>query len=208
MISIKALLFDFDGVLADTEPFHWKAWLEVLEPYSPELDWATYERICIGISDVEMRSTFSQLCGKRITMDEIRDLYPQKRKIFQELTLSSALIDGALVAMLGKLRGVDMAVVTSSNQAEVEPILWQAGLLGILKATVYGNDVQRYKPFPDPYLLAMQRLQVEPSESVVFEDSATGIRSGKEAGCRVVEVKNPQELPMLVRATMDGRFDF
>ena len=208
MIRIKALLFDFDGVLADTEPFHWKAWLEVLAPYSPDLDWPTYERVCIGICDAEMRNIFSKLCRKHITPDDIRDLYAKKRQIFQDLTKDSGLVDSELVGMLAGLKGLDLAVVTSSNQAEVEPILQKSGLHSVLTTTVYGNDVQRYKPFPDPYLLAMHRLQVEPSESVVYEDSATGIRSGKDAGCRVVEVKNPLELRRLVRSTLEGSCDF
>ena len=208
MNDIKALLFDFDGVLADTERFHWRAWLEVLTPYSPELDWATYERLCIGISDVEMRFTFSQLCGKSVTPDEIRDLYPQKRKVFQALTDHETLVDEQVVRLLASLPDVDLAVVTSSNQAEVEPILRHAMLLGSLNTVVYGNQVTHYKPNPEPYLLALERLGVEAHQAVVFEDSAAGIRSGKDAGCRVVEVKAPKDLPGLIEDVLFDGFNF
>ncbi len=206
MIPVKALLFDFDGVLADTESYHLRAWLEALGPHSPDLDWETYQRVCIGVSDIEMCHIFSKLCREPITPDEIKDLYPLKRNLFQALTASTDMIDARLVAKLAGLKGVLLAVVTSSNQAEVEPILRQAKLLATLNTVVYGNDVKRHKPHPEPYLLALERLGVGASEAVVFEDSASGIHSGRDAGCRVVKVREPRELPGLIQATLSDGF--
>lgn len=208
MISIKALLFDFDGVLANTEPLHWKAWLETLAPYSPVLDWNTYERVCIGVSEMEMQKLFCTFCEKPIAPGEVKALYPKKRKIFQALTATADLVDDRVVAMLARLANLQLAVVTSSNRLEVEPLLRQANLLSVLNTVVYGNDVKRYKPCPDPYLLAVERLHVAPSESVVFEDSAAGIQSGKAAGCRVVEVKECSQLPELIEAVLSDGSDF
>jgi HAD superfamily hydrolase (TIGR01509 family) len=201
----KAFLFDFDGVIADTEPFHWRAWQQVLAPYSPDLDWETYQRHCIGISDVKMLSVFSEITKKSITMDEVRSLYPQKRKIFQLLATAQPIVDERLVELLSGLNDRQLAVVTSSNQAEVEPILMQAGLLNVLGTVVYGNDVTHYKPHPEPYQLALARLGVAPPEAVVFEDSAAGVRSGLDAGCHVVTVKAPEDLVELVEATLADR---
>lgn len=200
---VKAFLFDFDGVLADTEPYHWRAWLQVLTPYGPRLDWETYRRVCIGVADVEMRNEFSSLCDKPVTSDEIKGLYPQKREHFNVITRDAEVIQRRLVDVLSGLRNVKLAVVTSSNQAEVEPILRTAGLLNLLTTAVYGNDVTHYKPHPEPYLLALDRLGVDPADAVVFEDSQSGIRSATAAGCEVVEVKDPDELPDLVSAIRD-----
>ena len=150
MAHFKAFLFDFDGVIADTEPIHWRAWQEVLAPYAPDLDWGTYQRRCIGISDIEMLHVFSDITRKAITTDEVRALYPQKRKIFQALATAHPIVDERVVELLSGLNGTRLAVVTSSNQAEVEPILTQAGLLSVLSAVVYGNDVTHYKPHPEP----------------------------------------------------------
>ena len=136
------------------------------------------------------------------------DLYPLKRKLFQSMTTTADMINDGLVAQLAGLKGVGLAVVTSSNQAEVEPILRQAKLLGVLRTVVYGNDVKRYKPHPEPYLLALERLAVSAAEAVVFEDSASGMRSGRDAGCRVVEVKDPKALPGLIEATLSDGSDF
>ena len=56
---IKALIFDFDGVLADTEPLHWQAWREIVEPYGIDLNWEIFKKICVGLSDAEM---LNELC--------------------------------------------------------------------------------------------------------------------------------------------------
>jgi len=200
----KALLFDFDGVLADTEPFHWKAWSDVLAPYAPELSWGTYQSRCVGVSDIQMLQFFSDIARKPISVDEVRALYPEKRKIFQSLAMTRPIIDDRLVRLLAGLDGLKLAVVTSSNQVEVEPILAQAGLLKALDTVVYGNNVTHYKPHPEPYQLALTRLKIQPDEAVVFEDSASGIRSGLDAGCRVVTVPSPADLIDLLKATLTG----
>ena len=205
MTPFKALLFDFDGVIADTEPVHWRAWHQVLAPFSPDLDWATYQRQCVGISDSVMLQFFSLIARKPVTTDEVRSLYPKKRKIFQALATAQPIVDERLVKLLAGLEGLKLAVVTSSNQEEVEPILKQAGLSDVLGTVVYGNNVTHYKPHPEPYQLALARFQVQPSEAVVFEDSASGIRSGLDAGCRVVTVKSSADLLGLVEDTLAGR---
>lgn len=202
MIPVKAFLFDFDGVLADTEPLHWRAWHEALAPYSPDLDWETYQRRCVGTSDIQMLQFFSQISRKAITTDEVRALYPQKRKLFQALAIARPIVDAAVVRLLTGLSDMSTAVVTSSNQIEVEPILQQAGLLDVLSTVVYGNNVTHYKPHPEPYQIALSRLGVQPPEAVVFEDSASGIQSGLDAGCRVVTVPAPADLARLVEAEL------
>ncbi len=208
MTPFKALLFDFDGVLADSEPIHWSAWHETLQPFEPDLDWDTYQRSCVGISDLKMLRFFCAICKKPVTPDELRALYPQKRKIFQDLAFTRPLVDPRVVQLLSGLKGMQLAVVTSSNQLEVEPILKHAGLLDVLTTVVYGNHVTRYKPDPEPYQLALERLKIEPAEAVVFEDSASGIRSGLDAGCRVVTVDSPANLLALVEAVLAGRASF
>ena len=72
---------------------------------------------------------------------------------------------------------------------------------------VYGNDVRHHKPDAEPYLIAMERLGVAACDTVVFEDSAAGIHSAREAGCRVIQVRDVAELPELIRAQVDENFD-
>jgi HAD superfamily hydrolase (TIGR01509 family) len=90
-----------------------------------------------------------------------------------------------------------MAVVTSSNRAEVEPILEKAGLLAYLKAAVYGGDVARLKPAPDPYLKAAELLGAK--RPLVIEDSDAGEESGRAAGFDVLRVRESCEVPDALR---------
>lgn len=180
--------------------------MEALAPYSPDLDWEKYQRCCVGTSDVHMLKFFTEITRKPVTVDELRSLYPQKRKLFQALAVAGSIVDQRLVRLLAGLNGSpQLAVVTSSNRVEVEPILKQSGLLDALSTVVYGNDVKNYKPHPEPYQIALARLGVQPPEAVVFEDSVSGVRSGLDAGCRVVTVKSPVDLLGLVEDTLSGR---
>jgi len=79
-----------------------------------------------------------------------------------------------------------LAVVTSSNQVEVEPILRASGILPLIRTAVYGGDVSNLKPAPDPYLLAAERLGTR--NALVIEDSPAGIASGRAAGLDVLEI--------------------
>jgi HAD superfamily hydrolase (TIGR01509 family) len=153
-----------------------------------------------------MLKFFMEITEKPVTLDELRALYPQKRNLFQALASAESIVDRRLVRVLAGLNGgLKSAVVTSSNRIEVEPILKQAELLDVLSTVVYGNDVKNYKPHPEPYQIALARLGVQPSEAVVFEDSISGVRSGRDAGCRVVTVKSPTDLLALVEGTLSGR---
>jgi HAD superfamily hydrolase (TIGR01509 family) len=203
---VRALLFDFDGVLADTEPLHWRAWREVLKPYGIELDWETFRKICVGLSDSEMLNKLCGLATKPVTSDELRAHYPQKREIFRALADGQPLIDAGVMDLIKSIRSLRLGVVTSSNKFEVEPILIQGNLLDHLAIVIYGNDVRHYKPHPEPYLLALQRLGIPARETIVFEDSAAGLRSAREARCRVVQVPNVARLPALLRAKLSEIF--
>ncbi|MGO9242467.1 MAG: HAD family hydrolase [Bryobacteraceae bacterium] len=197
---IKALIFDFDGVLADTEPLHWQAWREILKPYGIELNWEIFQRICVGLSDWEMLNELCKLATRPVTPDELRVHYPRKRKLFRALAERQPVIDPALIDLLKSISSIRLGVVTSSNEEEIRPILLQAKLLDCMTAVVYGNHVQHYKPHPEPYHIALQRLGVAAEEAVVFEDSAAGMQSAREAGCRVVQVVDVASVPALVRA--------
>ena len=197
---VRALLFDFDGVLADTEPLHWRAWREVVRPFGIDLDWETFQSTCVGVTDSAMLHRLCALAAKPVTKDELRAHYPQKRRLFLDLVDGRPLIGPDLVALLKSLIQFRLGVVTSSNQEEIEPILKKEQLLPVLAAVVYGNDVRHYKPHPEPYLIAVERLGVAACDTTVFEDSAAGLQSAREAGCRVVAVSDVAQVPALVRA--------
>jgi HAD superfamily hydrolase (TIGR01509 family) len=194
---VRALLFDFDGVLADTEPLHWRAWRDIVAPFGIDLDWVTFQTTC-------------KLCAlalKPVTPDELRVHYPQKRKLFHDLVGGRSLISQDLVSLIKSLTQYRLGVVTSSNLAEIEPILQKERLLQVLGTVIYGNDVRHHKPDPEPYLIAMERLGVAACDTVVFEDSAAGMQSARAAGCRVVQVRAVVQVAAQVRDEVEQNLD-
>ena len=197
----QAILFDFDGVLADTEPLHWACWSEVLAPCGLDVDWDTYRACCIGISDLNMIKFLARRCQRGLDpLDLYQRLYPVKKARFRERTRAEPPVSARMVAFVQSLDGYKLAVVTSSGRMEIEPILVAAGLRPSFGALVTGDDVAHAKPAPDPYLLAARLLDV--ASALVVEDSRAGVESGRAAGFDVVEVPDPSRTPELVRAKL------
>lgn len=195
--STLAILFDFDGVLADTEPLHWECWNEALRDAGLQVSWEDYRRHCVGISDRDFLARLGSLAAPPRTVDELLPYYPHKKKLFAARATRGGLISEELKRLLERLEPGRLAVVTSSSRQEIEPILRAEGVLERFGAAVYGDEVTRLKPDPEPYRTAMARLGA--SRAVALEDSAAGIESARRAGCEVIEVRDTREVPRLLR---------
>ena len=200
MPEYDAILFDFDGVLVDSEPLHYRCWREILAPYGFNMDWETYASTCIGISDRLMLSRFSECSNPSVTLEVLLDTYPQKRERFRELMEMEAPFFAGCLPFLNSLSGYKLAVVSSSGRTEIEPALERAGIRPLLHALVCGGDVKKHKPDPEPYLLAARLLNGR--RPLVVEDSDVGEESGRSAGFDVVRVKRPAEVIEAVRTTL------
>jgi len=197
MQEFEAILFDFDGVICDTEPVHWACWAGVLEPAGVVLDWEFYRDRCIGIDDREMLRMMAQRSDPPRDWESLWALYPAKRDVFRTRMIDSPPFPAGLSGFLEGLRGhYKLAVVTSSGRTEIEPVLRTGGLLGYFDTLVCAGDSPRHKPAPDPYLLAAERLQAR--RALVVEDSDAGIASGHAAGFEVLPIRNPADMPELV----------
>ena len=203
MDRYEAVLFDFDGVLVDSEPVHYECWQEIIGPYGINLDWETYCREGIGVSDRAMLAMLCRQVDPPVDIELLVAEYPRKKDMFRARMLACSPISAEVAGLLADLhdRGLRTAVVTSSGQNEVEPILEAAGIRQRFHAAVFGGDVERLKPAPDPYLLAMERLGV--TRALVVEDSEAGVASGKAAGLDVVQVDRQSRMIELVRAHLD-----
>lgn len=189
----QAILFDFDGVLVDSEPVHFACWREVLAPFGIDLDWETYERLCIGIADRAMLETLCALSSPPLEIERLWEQYPRKKARFRECMSQGETVRAEVRTLLQSLGRYRMAVVSSSGRAEVEPILRAVGIRELFDAVVCGEDVTRLKPAPDPYRKAAQLLGI--SKALVVEDSPAGIESGKAAGFEVLAVRSAAEMP-------------
>lgn len=209
--NYEAILFDFDGVLVDSEPVHWSCWNTILDSeFGYTVPWDTFAPACVGVHE---RGTVEWLCAQRtppVPFDDLFSLYARKKQLFRERMANPAVVAAETVQLVRDLResGYRVAVVTSSGQVEVEPILQRSGLLPLLDAVVFGGDVKNLKPAPDPYILACERVGTR--NAVVIEDSPAGVASGKAAGLDVLRLAAQADLlptlrPLLVAESLDRR---
>jgi beta-phosphoglucomutase len=197
MQPYQAILFDFDGVLVDSEPVHYACWRETLAPFGIKLDWDTYQRRCIGITDRAMLEELCRLAEPRLDLERLWQEYPRKRARFRERMLSGDPISGEVKTLLELLDGYGLAVVSSSGRAEVEPVLEAGGIRRYFGAVLCREDVARHKPAPDPYRAAAARLGA--TRALVVEDSPAGIASGRAAGFDVLAIPAAHQMPTLLR---------
>jgi HAD superfamily hydrolase (TIGR01509 family) len=180
------VLFDLDGVLADTEPLHWTAYREVLLELGVDVGIEEYRHRFIARGGGPEYAC--EAYGLPLTADELR-----ARKLPRYLALLRRGVSprpGARAA-LERLRGrFRTAVATNSVRAEVELILGSLGLLPLLDAIVTREDYRDAKPAPDAYLTAAARLGLPPAECVVVEDTPRGLGAALAAGMRAVALPN------------------
>jgi beta-phosphoglucomutase len=192
------MLFDYDGVLADTEPLHFACWNEVLLPFGIQVSWDFYQKECVGVTD---RLMIERLVAARIPplpFEEVYSQYPRKRAMFRERVLAHPPFFEETRTLLGELsNNFNLAVVSSSERAEVEGALESASLRQHFQSLVCGREVPNLKPAPDPYLRAAQLLDA--SRPLVVEDSEAGVASGLAAGFDVLRVSGPHTMAAELR---------
>ena len=192
----EALVFDFDGVLADTEPLYWKAWAELLAPHGIAFTWEEYCRYGRGVKDEEMLTALPQLASQPSIVAALEQKLPARKQMVRAWSQQRSPIPDSVIRSLLSLRRFRLGLVTSSNRSEVEPLLRRAGIDQCFEALVFRGDVRRHKPDPAPYLEIRSCLRVE--TGIAFEDSEAGIRSATAAGFTTVRVVSPADLPGLV----------
>ncbi|MFN7921981.1 MAG: HAD family phosphatase [Bryobacteraceae bacterium] len=199
MISTRyeAVLFDFDGVLVDSEPLHFECWNEILRPFDLAIGWDDYVSNCIGVADRAMIQAMCRVVGRDDLFPAIWERYPSKKALFRDRMVEAVPMPAATRDMLAGLGGFRLAVVSSSGRAEIEPTLEAVGVRNLFETIVTGEDVSKLKPSPEPYQTAAQRLGV--TRALVVEDSAAGIASGRAAGFDVVEIPAADLTAELVR---------
>ncbi len=180
----EALILDLDGVLADTEPLHQKAWDIALEGIPLEKVAAARSK-WVGMASVDIVRELIRIFGLTTSAEE---LLARKRAAYQSLIRRDLAPFPGLREELEQWRGFPTALATSGIRPEVLVVLEILGFRGIFDPVVTSNDVPRAKPAPDCYLSAAELLGKQPARCVVVEDSAHGIQAGVAAGMRVLVV--------------------
>ena len=201
MNNFEAILFDFDGVLLDSEPVHFACWSEALAPLGMKLAWEDYARLCIGISERATIEVFARLQQPPAEAAVIWARYPLKKEFFSRRMAEGPPFVPGLDDFLASLApAYKLAVVSSSSRSEIEPLLERAGLRHWFGALVTNEDVTRHKPAPDAYLLAARLLNVK--SPLVVEDSDSGMESARRAGFEALRIPTATRTIELIRARL------
>jgi HAD superfamily hydrolase (TIGR01509 family) len=198
-IPPDAVFFDMDGLLIDSEPTWFQAEADMLAGYGYTLGPEHYPQV-LG-KPIEVSTAYLlELTGHPVSAEQFSDGI--------ELAMVERLRDGVPLMpgakdLLTELEaaGIPLALVSASSRRIVDACLPVIGP-DHFRFTVSGDDVERSKPNPDPYLLAAERLNVNPTRCVVLEDSPTGAAAGHAAGCRVVAVPHAATVEARERVTV------
>lgn len=176
-----AALFDMDGVLVDSNPFHFQAWARLSRAHHRQ---HTDEELRYGLSGRKSEDILRYLFGEETTAEQLHRLAGEKEELFREMIHSRVSPITGLPLLLQQLAaaGWRCAVATSAPRANLELILGELRLSSFFGAEVTSEDVRLGKPHPQVYQLAAERLRMPPERCLVFEDAVAGIQAGRRAG--------------------------
>jgi len=198
-----AVVFDFDGVLADTERLHLAAFQDVFRARGWQLDEAAYFNRYLGFEDRDLVRAFA--IDARIVLDpddEARLVEAKARAYDARLGERSVLFPGAAEAVSRLQPHYRLGVASGSRHAEIEVVLGAAGLVPAFTAIVAADDVTRSKPAPDVYQEAVRRLGVPAARAVAVEDSRWGLAAARAAGLRTIGLTTSYPAPTLATADL------
>ncbi len=189
MSSIAALIFDFDGVIADTERLHWRAFQEAFAPRGWTLDEAAYFDRFLGYDDSGVVTAYARERAIALAPGDHRALVAAKVAAFaRHLASAEVLFDGAHARIVELADRYPLGIASGALHAEIEAILRAADLLRAFPVIVAADDVGSTKPSPEPYLTAAAGLGVAPAACVAIEDSPPGLAAARAAGMRTIAV--------------------
>lgn len=194
----RALLFDIDGTLADTDPLHLKAFNQVLGPYGHAFDHARFSRELQGFANVSI--------GERFLPDEAPErralILDEKEEVFRTLVAGQIEPLPGLMALLDRANaaGIPMVAVTNAPRLNAELLLSGLGITHRFEALVIGAELPHGKPHPLPYWEGLRFVGANAQVSVAFEDSRTGVQSATAAGIPTIGVRTSLSHADLVAA--------
>ena len=205
---LRAVIFDFDGVITDSEMLHLRAFNRMLGQFGIEITTEDYYRDYLGLTDVDLLDLLVEKELLKAGRSAIEKLALQKKEMFEELAKSEgSIIEGVgeFLEML-KQNKILRAICSGALSGEIELILEKGGLRRFFDVIVSGEQVKRGKPEPDGFLLTLERLNdggknpIAANECVVIEDSHWGLEAAKAAGMHTIAITNSYDAEQLAVA--------
>lgn len=193
----RALLFDLDGTISETDSLHHPAWAEMLAPFGHNVDWDFYEKNISGRLNPEIVADF--MSG--VSEEEGRRIVEEKEVDFRSRAHTLEAAPG-LREFINRAKSEDMsiAVVTNAPKLNALAVIGALGLEDDFERIFLAEDAAAGKPDPAPYLMALEWIGVSASEAVAFEDSTSGIKSATTAGIPTVGIASTHEPETLEKA--------
>ena len=192
--SFKAILFDMDGTLVNSEPLHMQAWFDTIEPLNLDLAEGWFHE-WTGSTDRKLMTflvdKFSLDADSSPNSTYVNTMLNKKRDRFLEISnTQTQTFNGVHKGLTHLQNNYQLALVTSSSRMGADHVLKLAEINHFFKTTITFDDVINHKPHPEPYLNAAKFFNLSPQECIAVEDSVSGTKSAKAAGCYTISVLN------------------
>ncbi len=183
---LKAILYDLDGTLANTDPVHYQAWQEMLREYDFEIDPDFYQKKFSGRLNVDIVHDLLP----SLTDAEGRDLSDRKEALFRKKAQQTLQPLAGLTELIdwANRHHLHQVVVTNAPEANAEFMLETLHFTQTFEFVILGDNLAHGKPHPFPYQTAIERLEIEAQNAITFEDSPSGVRSSVAAEIETVGV--------------------
>ncbi len=187
MGKIKAVLFDMDGLMVDTEPLHFQAYEKVFTKYGKNFSKEENIKRYIGTSDVYCAKDMVVRFNLPISAEKLLE---EKRQIYKEFIKNQLVAQSGLSSLLTNLseNNYKIAIASSATLEEIETVIKGLDISSQIDDYVSAEEVENGKPAPDVYFLAARKLGINPNECLVLEDSPRGVQAGKSAGMEVFAI--------------------
>lgn len=207
---LNAVIFDFDGIIADTEPVHYRAYQEIFVPLGLGFSWEEYVSRYVGLDDREIFRRVFAADNHNPGVEEMKLLVAIKASIFQDIALSGTEAYPGVAELILHLSGnIPLAICSGAVRSDILPILRQLDLFHAFDTIVTADDVAVSKPDPESYSLAVRELsrvhgggKIIPGACLAIEDTPAGIASAKAAGIPVLAVTNSHPAERLADASI------
>jgi beta-phosphoglucomutase len=205
---LRAVIFDFNGIIVDDEPIHFELFQRVLKEEDINLTEADYYARYLGCDDRGAFTTAYREHGRALSGSNLARLIERKAAYYREEIKSIRIFPGIKTLVPTLAKKLPLAIASGALRHEIEIILSSIGLLANFRAIVSAEDVTRGKPEPEIFLKALARLNaslasdhpISPAECLVIEDSKEGIRGARHAGMKCLAVTNSHPAELLNEA--------
>jgi len=200
MPESKAVIWDMDGVIASTAPYHFKAWQEVLQKRGIDFTEKQFGHHFGQRNDTIIKGAM----GEDVSLEEMETIADEKEKSFRRRIGQDVKPLPGVIELMNALiqHGFKIALASSAPMENINFITRSLGINSLFQSIITGHEVPRGKPSPDVFLLAAERLGARPANCIVIEDSVAGVTAAKTAGMFCLAVTNTHPRASLSEADL------